>query len=42
MGVGFVIDPDAHTTKEIAFYKYGVNIARTLAGVKKLLAKKSR
>ena len=55
MGVGFVINPDAHTTKEIAFYKYGVNIARkgwlakddvlntrTLAGVKKLLAKKSR
>jgi DNA polymerase (family 10) len=28
MGVRFVINPDAHTTKEIAFYKYGVNIAR--------------
>ena len=28
MGVRFVINPDAHTTKEIAFYKYGVNVAR--------------
>jgi DNA polymerase (family 10) len=28
MGVRFVINPDAHTTKEIAFYRYGVNIAR--------------
>lgn len=27
-GVRFVINPDAHTTKEIAFYRYGVNIAR--------------
>ncbi|HEX6790159.1 MAG TPA: DNA polymerase/3'-5' exonuclease PolX [Candidatus Krumholzibacteria bacterium] len=28
MGVKFVINPDAHTTKEVAFYRYGVNIAR--------------
>ena len=28
MGVQFVINPDAHTTKEVAFYKYGVNVAR--------------
>lgn len=28
MGVKFVINPDAHTTKEVAFYKYGVNVAR--------------
>jgi len=54
MGVKFVINPDAHTTGEIGYYKYGVNIARkgwltkddvmntrTLAAVRKLLAKKS-
>lgn len=28
MGVKFVINPDAHTTKEIAFYRHGVNVAR--------------
>ena len=28
MGVRFVINPDAHTTNEIAFYRYGVNVAR--------------
>ncbi|HET6347972.1 MAG TPA: DNA polymerase/3'-5' exonuclease PolX [Candidatus Krumholzibacteria bacterium] len=28
MGVRFVINPDAHSTKEIAYYKYGVNVAR--------------
>ena len=28
MGVHFVINPDAHGTKEIAFYRYGVNVAR--------------
>jgi DNA polymerase (family 10) len=28
MGVKFVINPDAHNTKEIAYYKYGVNVAR--------------
>jgi DNA polymerase (family 10) len=28
MGVKFVINPDAHSTKEVAYYKYGVNVAR--------------
>ena len=28
MGVRFVINPDAHSTKEIAYYTYGVNVAR--------------
>jgi DNA polymerase (family 10) len=55
MGVKFVINPDAHSTKEVAYYKYGVNVARkgwltkddvmntrSLAAVRKLLAKKSR
>jgi DNA polymerase (family 10) len=28
MGVRFVINPDAHTTKEIEFYRYAVNVAR--------------
>jgi DNA polymerase (family 10) len=28
MGVKFVINPDAHHTAEIAYYKYGVNVAR--------------
>lgn len=28
VGVRFVINPDAHGTKEIAFYRYGVNVAR--------------
>ena len=28
MGVKIVINPDAHNTKEIAYYKFGVNVAR--------------
>jgi DNA polymerase (family X) len=28
MGVKFVINPDAHSIKEIAYYQYGVNVAR--------------
>jgi len=28
MGVKFVINPDAHSTKEVAYYTYGVNVAR--------------
>lgn len=28
MGVQFVINPDAHHTSEVGYYKYGVNVAR--------------
>jgi DNA polymerase (family 10) len=28
MGVQFVINPDAHHTSEIAYYRYGVGVAR--------------